>query len=435
MEKNTLGYSPEAYRKFTQHAWRYLLLFSFLYCTHYCTRLNLSNVSSLMMAEMNWSASDIGILTGTLFWTYGFGHLINGRLSEVFGPHKFVVLAVVLSVSVNLLMGLQSSLPVMALIWGLNGYFQSMAWSPGIATLTRWWPGNRRGFATGFAHAFSGFGQVVATLAVTLSLTLLPQMGWRAAFLLPAAFPLVMIVIFKVFAKPTPESAGLEPYVEENAQRAKGEEEMAQIVKSKGVLYPYRYVLSNGKFLVWMVVAFATGLARYGLVTWVPLYFVERFSIDITAGLLQSLALPAGMGVGTLVVPTLTDRFCPNNRLAAVVVAAIAGSAAVYLFFLLDPTVGIQLILIEMLLFIAGFCIYAINGTAWAYATDIGGRVFSGTSAGVLDFAAYMGAAVQSVLYGFLLNQGGWNVVFISISVFCLLIALLGIINSHKQSK
>jgi len=69
MEKNALGYSPEAYRKFTSHAWRYLLLFSFLYCTHYCTRLNLSNVSSLMMKEMNWSTADIGILTGTLFWT------------------------------------------------------------------------------------------------------------------------------------------------------------------------------------------------------------------------------------------------------------------------------------------------------------------------------------------------------------------------------
>ena len=86
--------------------------------------------------------------------------------------------------------------------------------------------------------------------------------------------------------------------------------------------------------------------------------------------------------------------------------------------------------LIEILLFVAGFCIYAINGTAWAFATDIGGRFFSGTAAGCLNFCAYMGAAVQSLLYGFLLDAGGWSIVFISIAAFCGLITFLGIIST-----
>lgn len=435
MDQKNFGYTPEDYKKFKSCGWRYLLLFSFLYCLHYCCRLNLSNASAVMMEQMNWTKSDIGILTSTLFWTYGFGHLINGRLSEIVGPHKFVVLAVLLSVAANLLMSFQSSLIVMALIWGLNGYFQSMAWSPGIATLTSWWPGNTRGFATGFAHAFSGFGQVAATLTVAFALSAFPDMGWRAAFVVPALFPLVMLIVFKLFAKPTPSSIGLQEYVEADEQKARSEQEMAQLVKSRGKLYPYKYVLSNKRFVIWMIVAFATGLARYGLVTWVPLYFVDQFDVDVTAGLLQSLALPVGMGIGTLVVPWLTDRFCPNNRLAAVVAAGLVGAVAVSVFFLLDPTNSVQLVLIELLLFVAGFCIYAINGTAWAYATDIGGRVFSGTSAGVLDFAAYMGAAAQSLFYGFLLDNGGWNIVFISIAAFCVLVAVLGAGNSVKRKK
>ena len=53
-----------------------------------------------------------------------------------------------------------------------------MAWTPGLATLTKWWPGNSRGFATGFAHAFSGFGQVVAYLAVLLAFTKFGGLGW-----------------------------------------------------------------------------------------------------------------------------------------------------------------------------------------------------------------------------------------------------------------
>ena len=322
----------------------------------------------------------------------------------------------------------------MAVLWGINGFFQSMAWTPGIATLTKWWPGNSRGFATGFANAFSGFGQVAATLSVALAFAILPDMGWRAAFIVPAAIPLAMLVIYMVFAKPTPSAVGLHEYTENTEEMAKNETAMQEILRTKGKFYPYKYVLSDRLFNLWMIVAFSIGLARYGLVTWVPLYFIDQFGIKITDGLLASLALPVGMGIGTLVVPWLSDKLYLNNRLRACTHNAAIGAVAVYVFFLLDPTVMWQLVLIEILLFVAGFCIYAINGTAWAFATDIGGRFFSGTAAGCLNFCAYMGAAVQSLLYGFLLDAGGWNIVFISIAAFCGLIAILGTLSAAHRT-
>ena len=89
---------------------------------------------------------------------------------------------------------------------------------------------------------------------------------------------------------------------------------------------------------------------------------------------------------------------------------------------------------IQLMLFIAGFCIYAINGTAWAYATDIGGRVFSATSSGVLNFFAYMGAAAQAIVYGLLVETIGWNSVFASLAVLCALMAILGVVGRGKPS-
>lgn len=425
-DKKVFGYTPGQYKLFKHHAWRYLILFSCLYCTLYCTRLNLGNASAVMMEGLGWTTSDIGILTSTLFWTYGFGQLVNGRLSEIVGPTKFVFFGVLLSVLANLFISLQSSLWIMAVVWGLNGYFQSMGWTPGLATLTKWWPGSSRGFATGFAHAFSGFGQAAATMAVALAFTMFPDMGWRAAFIVPAAFPLAMLIIYKLFAKASPAKIGLEEYVEDDPDRAAAEHEMEKLKAEHGKLYPYKYCLSDKRFLVWLFIAFATGLARYGLVTWVPLYFIQVFEVDVTAGLLQSLVLPVGMGVGTLVVPWLTDRFCPDNRLPAVVLSAVLGALSVLAFFFCSPDTFIGLIVTETMLFIAGFCIYAVNGTAWAYATDIGGRVFSGTAAGLLNCSAYMGAAIQSLVYGFLLNSGGWSIVFITIGLFLASIAALG---------
>ena len=186
--------------------------------------------------------------------------------------------------------------------------------------------------------------------------------------------------------------------------------------------------------MVWVVIAFITGLARYGLVTWVPLYFIDRFDISVTSGLMGSLSLPVGMGIGTLVVPWMTDKWCPNNRLPAVIASAIIGAASIGGFLLLNPTVGWQMACVQVLLFIAGFCIYAINGTAWAYATDIGGRVFSATSSGVLNFSAYMGAAAQSFVYGFLLDKIGWLSVFASMAILCGLMALMGYTGRARKS-
>lgn len=424
-ENCRFGYSPQEYARFRLNGWLYLLLFSALYCFLYCTRLNLSSAGALMMGELGWSKSDFGKVTGALFWTYGIGQFVNGRLSEIAGPARFIVLSVVLSVAANIALVFFSSVFVIAVIWGLNGYFQSMAWTPGLAILTKWWPGSTRGFAVGFANAFSGFGQVAAILAVALGMELFPSFGWRAAFFVPAVFPVVALAVYLVWAKTSPAKVALREYVEVDPQRVRQEEEMGRLVAARGKLYPYRYVLSNRSFRVWVAVAFITGLARYGLITWIPLYFVGKFDVSVTEGLFGMLSLPVGMGVGTFVVPWLTDRWCPQNRLPAVIVSSFAAAASIVAFIFLDPRIFWQMLAIQILLFSAGFFIYAINGTAWTYATDIGGRVFSATSSGVLNFCAYMGAAVQSFVYGALVDAAGWMAVFASLAALCALMAAL----------
>lgn len=432
-ESTHLGYTAGEYRKFKKYAWLYLLSFSVLYCFLYCTRLNISSATPYLVEE-GWSEATIGILTGTLFWTYGIGQLVNGRLSEMFGPAKFIIGAVVLSAAANFLVAAQQvdSVLMLAILWGANGFFQSMGWTPGLAALTKWWPGKSRGFATGFLNAFSGFGQVAAYLAVLVAYGWFPGMGWKAGFIVPAFFPLIVLAIFLLCVKVTPAQAGLKDYQEEDSGKNIEEDKMQDIVSTKGVLYPYKYILSNRKFLIWIVIAFGTGLARYGLSTWIPLYFKEQ-GLSAAMSVASSVILPVGMGIGTLVVPWLTDRFCAKDRLPAAIISALIGAVTTTAIFFLDATQLSQLILVEVLLFICGFCIYAINGIVFTYATDIGGRVFSGTCSGVLNFSAYLGAAVQSVVYGFILDNGGWEIVFASIVVFNVLIAVLGVIGSDKN--
>lgn len=437
IEAKALGYTTDEYKKFRSNAWKVLFGFSILYCFLYCGRLNLGLSISSMVEQTSWTTADLGILSAIFFWTYGMGHLFNGRLGEVFGVNRFIVAAVFLSAAANVLISFQSSLIMIAILWGLNGYFQSMAWSPGVALITKWWPGKKRGFATGLANAFSGFGQVACWFAVAAAFALAPGMGWRAAFI----FPVIMVVIIAVFyaflVKEKPSDIGLAEYQEEDQVKAKQEAELREVLKQRGKLYPYFHLLKNWRFDVWMLIIAGASIARYGLLTWIPTYYNEVFQVDVEAGILGTVLLPLGMGFGTLIVPWATDKFCPTNRLPAVILCAAVSGITVFFFPRVGPGVGAS-----ALLFIAGFFIYAINGVVWAFAADIGGRVFAGTATGVLDCAAYIGASVQAVYFGAAIAGGNWNILFVVIGITCAVIVGLAIIaglglnkNKNKENQ
>ena len=64
-----------------------------------------------------------------------------------------------------------------------------------------------------------------------------------------------------------------------------------------------------------------------------------------------------------------------------------------------------------------------VTGVIWAIAGDMGGRSLSSTVVGVLDWAVYMGAAIQASVFGFMKDTFGWPAVFITIG--CLYIVML----------
>jgi sugar phosphate permease len=76
----------------------------------------------------------------------------------------------------------------------------------------------------------------------------------------------------------------------------------------------------------------------------------------------------------------------------------------------------------SIMLFIVGVS-SMVTGVIWAIAGDIGGKIFSSTVVGILDWAAYMGAAIQASVFGFVQEKFGWAAIFITIG--CLYIILL----------
>ena len=125
---------------------------------------------------------------GALF-AYAVGKFVNGFIADYCNIKRFMATGLVVSASANALMGVlglaQSVIPTavvfvaFAVMWGLNGWAQSMGAPPAIISLSRWYPLKERGTYYGFFSASHNLGEFFSFLFVGSIVTFA---GWQAGF-------------------------------------------------------------------------------------------------------------------------------------------------------------------------------------------------------------------------------------------------------------
>lgn len=425
MFKNDIAVPHES-KRFKKQAWLVLLSFGMTYLFFYNGRQNINLVMDLMEKDFATDSAALGIVASALFWCYAFGQLINGRLGAFFGYKRFMAVGIIGSASVNVAISFQHSIPVIAVLWGINGFFQSMVWSNGLGVINKWWPKKKRGFATGLTTFFSGMAQVVTYLTILVCLELNPEWGWRAAFRYPMIPMVLILVAFFFFFKDSPEKAGFEPIVEEGDTR---DEELSKEIESKGYLYPYKMLFSEPKVLVFCLISAIAGVGRYGLLTWVPSYFLDQMNLPIKEGIFSSILLPFGQACAMFIFPIITDRLLRGKREPMLIIASIITFCGMMVF----PFIKSQFAASLMLFVLGVFAM--VTGVIWTIAGDIGGKAFSSTVIGVFDWAVYMGAAIQAVVFGFVKENFGWTAIFVTIGALYIIMLILTLLARKMKTK
>ena len=109
-----------------------------------------------------------------MFYTYAVGKLTNGFLADHANMKKFLAAGFLLSALCNFAMGFSTAVWVSTLVWGLNGWFQSLGAPGGVVAMTAWYSNRERGRCYGIwstAHSigegltFIGVGTIVACSA------------------------------------------------------------------------------------------------------------------------------------------------------------------------------------------------------------------------------------------------------------------------------
>ena len=171
----------------------------------------------------------------------------------------------VTSAALNFLFGFSTALGMMMVLWGLNGYFQAMGWSPSVKTLANWFPPERRGKMAGLYASSYQMGNVAAWLLGGY----LVHYGWRYVFWVPAGLFLLSAIHCRVRVRNAPEDIGL-PAIEEYSRG-----EVRQETEGDRYLgLRYTLLRTVGSSQVWRagLAYLFMSVVAYGLLYWIPTY-------------------------------------------------------------------------------------------------------------------------------------------------------------------
>jgi len=390
-------------RRLRRAQWTVLLASMFCYLFYYTGRQTFGFAIPGIQSELGLSKTTLGWISAGLLWAYALGQAINGNLGDKFGGRRLVSLGAILSCAMNWIVSFGHSAVSIAIPWAANGYVQALGWAPGSRVISNWWPHRERGKAYGLYVFAAGMASVVAFCTSLLIVTL--HLDWRWIFRLPVLLMLLGGVTYYLLVRDRPEDRGFAPIADDEATEDEALKKIdhAQPEAQETSWQRYKEVLTSWRFVI---ASFAIGfqnVARYGLLIWVPVYFLGENWKANPAGAWISVSLPVGMAFGALSSGWLSDKLFASNRSRPIMLflwlAAISSAAMWWLPH--GHLAGIPL------LFLCGFFAYGPQSAFWALCPDLLGHRRAGTGTGVMNTFAYLFAGLGEPCIGHMIESNG----------------------------
>lgn len=367
----------------------------FCYLFYYTGRQSIGFAMPGIEKELGLDKPTMAWFSTALLWAYACGQMINGNLGDKFGGRRMMCLGAIASFVLNWVTSFGVGFKSLATAWGLNGLAQSMGFAPGSRLVSNWYHAHERGRAFGLYVLAAGLSSVL-TYATSLFVLEVLHLNWRWIFRLPVILMLLGGIVVWFVARDRPSAAGFAELEEE-----KDAPVSAQAVINETAWQRYGAALTNGKVLLACLSIGFQNAVRYGLLVWVPVYFLGDHFKEEPKGKWISIALPVGMALGALASGWVSDRFCNSRRSGVIALFMLLAAVAAMGMYLLPPAhlLGVPV------LFLAGFFAYGPQSTFWALAPDLLGRARAGTTVGVMNFFAYAMAGLGEPLIGWMVKH------------------------------
>ena len=344
-----------------------------------------------------------GSINTAFFLTYGSGQLINGILGDILSPFVMVGSGVLISGIMNLLMyaavSTHAGLTAYLVVWAVNGFVQSMVWSPLLRIISTIMPEEQRSRACANLQMSTAVGTLGTSLLATILLKYLP---WKDMFLFPGITLVITGVSWFLLTRKIVRET------QYTVVREKSQHENYKASSPQMAFFPM--IIASGVLLM-LLPAGVSAMVKDGVTSWGPTIITEMFSVSPSTAVLLSAIVPLGNIVGAYMVHFVLRYLIPNELTAAA--AFFAGSTVfMLLFFMLGRTN-----LVLMLLCIAGasLCMMAIGNLFVSFVPMRFGKYGkASTVTGILNAVCNLFCSLSSLVIGFVtVRTGNWNLMIL----------------------
>lgn len=374
------------------------------YVTAYLCRVNLSTVLDKLSAGLDVSMEFLGLASSVYFVTYAVGQLLNGFIGDRVNPHRFIMLALVCTGTINMVLGVQTNAALFPVLWGLNGFCQSMFWSTLLRLLSCYAEEQQRKTVSTLMSISSVTGYLFSW--VVLSWIFEPY-GHLPYFVVPGALALALIPLWFLLSRKMP--------FRPEAFDRKPTPPLPVAVRE----------FAHDRLYFICLLCMVVGAIQEGAVFWLPLVFTDVLQLGEGSLLLLAL-IPFAKLAGVFLARAVLARLGEQVRKAILVTLSLSCALSVILLVTCRHTSLLTVLLIACL-------IAAINASNWYMISYLplyfSSRNMVATLGGAFDFSTYMGAAVMSGPLGDALLTYGWvtlPIVWLVLTVLALLLAIGG---------
>lgn len=363
------------------------------YALYYVCRLSMNIVRKPIVDDGVFTETQLGIIGSCLFFVYAIGKMANGFLADRCNARRFMATGLLLTAIVNLILGMTDMFIVFALLWGLNGWFQSMGAPAGVVSLNRWYDSKDRGTYYGFWSASHNLGEAITFITIAM---LVSWTGWRAGMLGAGIIGLLGFGMLLLFMRDTPQSQGylLNHNVVADTTDTKTE--------NKDFNKAQKEVLKNPAIWILALASAFMYISRYAVNSWGVFYLEAQKGYNtLDASLIISISSVCGI-VGTVASGLISDKLFNGSRNIPALIFGLMNVIALCLF-LLVPGENFWLDVTAMILFGLGIGVL-ICFLGGLMAVDIAPRAAAGAALGVVGIASYIGAGLQDVMNGILIE-------------------------------
>lgn len=384
---------PERKRRLKRLQWSTFLSATLGYGMYYVCRLSLNVVKKPIVDEGIFSETELGIIGAVLFFTYAVGKFTNGFLADRSNINRFMSTGLLVTALVNLCLGFVHSFILFAVLWGISGWFQSMGAASCVVGLSRWFTDKERGSFYGFWSASHNIGEAMTFIIVA---SIVSALGWRYGFLGAGLVGLVGALVVWRFFHDTPQGKGL-PAVNTPARKKEPD-----ILETEAFNRAQKAVLRNPAIWILALSSAFMYISRYAVNSWGVFYLqAEKGYSTLDAGFIISISSVCGI-VGTMFSGVISDKFFGGRRNVPALIFGLVNVLALCLF-LLVPGACFWVDVLAMVLFGLGIGVL-ICFLGGLMAVDIAPRNASGAALGVVGIASYIGAGLQDVMSGVLIE-------------------------------